>query len=209
MRTLQDTYGKSQVERSRYEDRSFGVLRLSADPDSSHAAFFLRPSRRRLLGGWKQSVRIPDFSETELDMSSVVPAHVIWPDVKGSEGFNLRGINAVPNPSLRFSRKDPVYIYFELYNLTPDERGTTSYDISYGLTRLKQTGVRRLLRIFGSGKKPATTVTVSQLGGAPDTREYRSLDLSKAGRGEFLLTVRVRDNHARTEREKTVQLVLD
>lgn len=200
---------KAQVERSRYEDRSFGVLRLSADPDSSHAAFFLRPARRRQLGGWKQSVRIPDFSETELDMSSVVPAHVIRPGVKGSEGFNLRGIDAVPNPSLRFSRKDPVYIYFELYNLTPDARGTTSFEISYGLTRLKRKGVRRLLRIFGSGKKPATTVTVSQLGDAPDTREYRSLDLSKAGSGEFLLTVKVRDNHARTEREKTVALVLD
>ncbi len=200
---------KAQVERSRYEDRSLGLLRLSTSPDSSHAAFFLRPLRGNRLGGWKQDVRIPHFSETDLEMSSVVPAHVIWPDVEGNEGFNVRGLNAVPNPSLRFSRKDPVYIYFELYNLTPDLRGTTSFDISYGLTRLKQRGVRRLLRIFGSGKKPATTVSVSQLGDTPDTREYRSLDLSKAGSGEFLLTVRVRDNHAGAEREKTVELVLE
>ena len=197
------------MERSRYEDRSLGLLRLSTSPDSIHAAFFLRPLRGNRLGGWKQDVRIPDFSETDLEMSSVVPAHVIWPDVEGNEGFNVRGLNAVPNPSLRFSRKDPVYIYFELYNLTPDLRGTTSFDISYGLTRLKQRGVRRLLRIFGSGKKPATTVSVSQLGDTPDTREYRSLDLSKAGSGEFLLTVRVRDNHAGAEREKTVELVLE
>ncbi len=200
---------KAQVERSRYEDRSFGVLRLSADPDSSHASFFLRPSRDHRLGGWKQSVRIPGFSETELEMSSVVPAHVIWPDVEGKDGFNLRGIHAVPNPSLRFSRNDPVYIYFELYNLTPDERGTTSFEISYGLTRLKQKGVKRLLGIFGGGKKPTTSVTVSQLGDTPDTREFRSLDLSKAGGGEFLLKVKVRDNHAGTEREKSVELVLD
>ncbi len=200
---------KADVERSRYEDRSFGVLRVSANPDSGHAAFFLRPARGRLLGGWKQDVRIPDFSETELEISSVVPAHVIWPDVVGKDGFNLRGMHAVPNPSLRFSRKDPVYIYFELYNLTPDERGTTSFEISYGLTRLKRKGVKRLLRIFGSGKKPATTVTVSQLGDAPDTREFRSLDLSKAGGGEFLLKVKVRDLHAGTEREETVELVLE
>ena len=200
---------KAQVERSRYEDRSFGVLRLSADPDSNHAAFFLRPSRGRRLGGWKQGVRIPDFSETELEMSSVVPAHVIWPDVEGNDGFNLRGIHAVPNPSLRFSRNDPVYIYFELYNLTPDERGTTSFEVSYGLTRLKRKGVKRLLRIFGSGEKPTTSVTVAQLGDTPDTREFRSLDLSKAGGGEFLLKVKVRDNHAGTEREESVELVLE
>ena len=200
---------KSDVERSRYEDRSFGVLRFAADPDSGHAAFFLRPSRDNLLGGWKQDVRIPDFSETSLEMSSVVPAYAIWPDVKGNAGFNLRGIHAVPNPSLRFSRKDPVYIYFELYNLTPDKRGATSFEVSYGLTRLKRQGIRRLLRIFGSGNKPATTVTVERIGDTPDTRESLALDLNKAGAGEFLLKVKVRDLHAGTEREETVELVLE
>lgn len=200
---------KSHVARSRYKDRSFGVLRFSADPDSGHAAFFLRPSRDNLLGGWKQDLRIPEFSETVLEMSSVVPAHVIRADVEGSHGFNLRGIQAVPNPSLRFSRRDPVYIYFELYNLTPDERGTTSFEVSYGLTRLKRQGIRRLLRIFGSGEKPATTVTVERLGDSPDTRESLALDLNKAGSGEFLLKVTVRDIHAGTEREKSVELVLE
>ena len=200
---------KSHVERSRYEDRSFGVLRFSADPDSGHAAFFVRPSRDNLLGGWKQDLRIPEFSETELDMSSVVPAHVIRADVEGSHGFNLRGIHAVPNPSLRFSRKDPVYIYFELYNLTPDARGTTSFEVSYGLTRLKRKGIKRLLRIFGSGEKPATTVTVERLGDSPDTRESLALDLNKAGSGEFMLKVKVRDLHAGTERERSVELVLE
>ena len=200
---------KSDVERSRYEDRSFGVLRFSTEPDSGHAAFFLRPVRDNLLGGWKQDVRIPDFSETELEMSSVVPAHAIWPDVEGTGGFNLRGIHAVPNPSLRFSRKDPVYIYFELYNLTPDERGTTSFEVSYGLTRLKRQGIRRLLRIFGSGEKPATSVTVERIGDTPDTRETLALDLNKAGSGEFLLKVKVRDIHAGTEREQSVELVLE
>lgn len=200
---------KSHVERSRYKDRSFGVLRFSADPDSGHAAFFLRPSRENLLGGWKQDLRIPEFSKTELDMSSVVPAHVIRAGVEGSHGFNLRGIQAVPNPSLRFSRRDPVYIYFELYNLTPDERGTTSFEVSYGLTRLKRKGIKRLLRIFGSGEKPATTVTVERLGDSPDTRESLALDLNKAGSGEFLLNVKVRDIHAGTERERSVQLALE
>ncbi|MDE2999578.1 MAG: tetratricopeptide repeat protein [Gemmatimonadota bacterium] len=200
---------KSHVERSRYKDRSFGVLRFSADPDSGHAAFFLRPSRDNLLGGWKQDLRIPEFSETNLEMSSVVPAHVIRAGVEGSHGFNLRGVQAVPNPSLRFSRRDPVYIYFELYNLTPDERGTTSFEVSYGLTRLKRQGIRRLLRIFGSGEKPATTVTVERIGDSPDTRESLALDLNKAGSGEFLLKVKVRDIHAGTEREQSVELVLE
>lgn len=200
---------KSHVERSRYQDRSFGVLRFSADPDSGHAAFFLRPSRDNLLGGWKQDLRIPEFSETELDMSSVVPAHAIRADLEGSHGFNLRGIQAVPNPSLRFSRRDPVHIYFELYNLTPDERGTTSFEVSYGLTRLKRKGIKRLLRIFGSGEKPATTVTVERVGDTPDTRESLALDLNKAGSGEFLLKVTVRDIHAGTERENSVELVLE
>ena len=102
-----------------------------------------------------------------------------------------------------------MYIYFELYNLTPDERGTTSFEVSYGLTRLKQQGVRRLLKIFGGGKKPATSVTVERLGDTPDTREFLSLDLSRAGAGEFMLKVKVRDIHAGTEREETMELVLE
>ena len=141
-------------------------------------------------------------------MSSVVPAYEIDPDKETEEVFSSRGIHMVPNPSRRFPRKEPVYVYFELYNLTPSESGLTSFEVEYTLTQLRHKGIRKLLSIFGSGKKPTTAVSVERLGETPDSAEYLSLDLSRAGRGDFRLDIKVKDRNAGTEKETSLELVL-
>ena len=191
-----------------YEDWGIGTVKAQGNADSCQAAFFLRPSSKSLLGGWKGGIRIPEISSTELDMSSVVPAYEIDPDKETEDVFSSRGIHMVPNPSRRFPRKEPVYVYFELYNLTPSESGLTSFEVEYTLTQLRHKGIRKLLSIFGSGKKPTTAVSVERLGETRDSAEYLSLDLSRAGRGDFRLDIKVKDRNAGTEKETSLELVL-
>ena len=51
-------------------------------------------------------------------------------------------------------------------------------------------------------------MAVERLGETPDSAEYLSLDLSKAGRGDFRLDVKVKDRNSGTEKESSVELVL-
>jgi GWxTD domain-containing protein len=192
----------------KYEEWGIGSLRARAEPDSFQAAFFIRPSKGSLMGGWKGGIRVPEISSTELDVSTIVPAYVVDPDKEADPAFSSRGIHIIPNPSRRFPRKDPVNVYFELYNLTPSAGGTTAFEVEYTLTRLKHKGIRKLLAIFGTGKQAATAVSVDRIGETPDSIEYLSLDLSRAGKGDFRLDIKVSDKHAGTEKEASVELTL-
>ena len=104
-----------------------------------------------------------------------------------------------------------MYVYFEVYNLTPDEFGTTSFVIEYTVAKIEKetkTVLEDLLRIFGSKDKPTTSVAIEHLGDTPDSAEYLALDLSNAGKGDFRLNVRVKDLHSGEEKQAFLDLEL-
>lgn len=198
-----------EIPRIRFDETGIGTVRLQARPDSCHAAFYIGERTGRRLGGWKGDIRIPAFSEVALEMSSIVPAHTISSAVEANDAFFFRGLHLVPNPSRRFLRKKPVYIYFEVYNLTPDEGGVTSFEVEYTVSRRKRKRpIKKRLSIFGSNAKPATAVAVERTGDTPTSAEYLSLDLSRIGRGEFRLDIKVTDRRSGEQSEDSVDLVL-
>ena len=199
---------KGEIERLKHERMWVGQYRFTIEPDSCHAAFYLGEPDRKHLGGWKGGIRISEFSETALGVSSIVPAYEISPDADTTAIFQ-DGLRLVPNPSTRFRRKKPVYVYFEVYNLTPDAEGTTAYVIEYTVSLQKKKGtIQKLFSLFGNDAKPSTSVTVERRGDRPSSAEYLSLDLSRAGRGDFRLDVRVTDRRSGEESESSMDLVL-
>ncbi|MGH7601523.1 MAG: GWxTD domain-containing protein, partial [bacterium] len=112
------------------EQHFVGQYRFFVKPDSYHVAFFVRQPATQKLEGWKQDFRLPNFSVTELAMSSIVLASAIEP-ASGNESFVKNGLRLSPNPSRRFDRNKPVYVYFEVYHLAPDAEGKSSFVIEY------------------------------------------------------------------------------
>ena len=192
----------------RYEKVWVGQYRMAVTPDSCHAAFFLGEPDRRRLGGWKGGIRVPNFSDSTLAVSSIVPAYTVGP-TEASGGSVWDGLHLTPNPSVRFKRSDPVYVYFEIYNLARDAYGMTSFVVEYTVSRpRKGRGDRRRFSIFGRGEKPATSVAVEGRGDSPTSVEYLSLDLGRAGHGEVRLNVRVTDRNSGLQAEEALDLVL-
>jgi len=169
------------------------LYRFEVPPDSYHVAFYLRPLETDFLGGWKYEKRIPAYSMAELSISDIELATKIEPATKAGK-FEKNGLLVIPNPTRLFSRKTPVYIYFEIYQLSKDPSGNTSFTIEYTLARLeaKRTGLSRL---FGGGGKSSITTRIDREGKDEFSVEYLAIDVSKVKAGEYELTVKVTDQH--------------
>jgi tetratricopeptide (TPR) repeat protein len=191
------------------EQHFIGQYRLFAEPDSYHVAFFVRQPATQRLEGWKQDFRLPNFSENELAMSSIVLASAIEP-ASGSEPFVKNGLRFSPNPSRRFDRKKPVYVYFEVYHLAPDTEGKSSFVVEYTalLRKEEKSGAKKFLSLFGGSAKPATTLVVERHADTGTSAEYLALDLGETGKGEFRLSIKVMDGQSGKQKDGFVDFEL-
>ncbi len=200
---------KAKIAGMSEEQHLVGQYRFFVKPDSYHVAFFVRQPATQKLEGWKEDLRLPNFSENELAMSSIVLASSIEP-VSGNESFVKNGLRISPKPSRRFDRKKPVYVYFEIYHLTPDAEGKSSFVVEYTtlLRKEEKSGARKLFALFSGGEKPATTLIAERQAGSTTSVEYLALDLGETGKGEFRLSIKVTDRQTGKQKESFVDFAL-
>jgi hypothetical protein len=120
------------------------------------------------------------------------------------------GLRLLPNPYKRFPRAKPVYVYFEVYNLTPDTEGKSTFVVEYTtqLRKEKKSGAKKVFSIFGGGAKPSTTLVVEREAHATTSMEYLALDLQRAGTGDFRLGIKVKDKNSGKQSEGFIDLTL-
>jgi hypothetical protein len=87
-----------------------------------------------------ETLRVPDFSQPSLFLSSVVLADQIVkldspPSTGKKEAFRFGEFEAVPNFTRTFSSKGALNVYFEAYNLALDDEGKNSLKLSYRFER--------------------------------------------------------------------------
>jgi tetratricopeptide (TPR) repeat protein len=200
---------KERIAGIAQEQSLIGQYRFTTKPDSYHVAFFVRQPTTQRLEGWKRDFRIPDFSKNELAVSSIVLASSIAP-ASDSGTFVRNGLRIMPNPSRSCNHSQPVHVYFEVYHLQPDADGKTSFVIEYTtlLRKEKKAGAKKLLALFGSGTKPSTTLVTERQADATTSTEYLALDLSRAGKGEFQLSIKVKDKNSGNESEGFIDFAL-
>ena len=126
-------------------------------------------------------------------MSDVQLASQIEPSNNDNE-FVKNGLLIVPNPTGYYDHDQNVYIYFEIYNLSQDSKGNTSFTIEYTLTLLdkKRRGLMNLFGLLG-GSKSSITLRNDREGNSDFSREYLAIDISNADLGEHDLSVKIKD----------------
>jgi GWxTD domain-containing protein len=144
---------------------------------------------------------LPDYSGDELMVSGILPAASVVEVEQGRQGRFIRnGLEVLPLPGRALQLDQPLFIYYEIYNLTKDPIGATEYEISYSVaeapeeraltTRLFQ-GVQRL---FGAGRRRAVlTSAVPRSGIFNDEAAYLELDLSQLPPDTYILEMTVTD----------------
>ncbi|MDE3258735.1 MAG: tetratricopeptide repeat protein [Gemmatimonadota bacterium] len=213
-----------------YRSREEMVLYTSQPVDTTQIAFVPEMDRLSVVPGtYRLSVQILDtssdksqvynrevvlqpYGDDSLKVSDIEMASLIRPS-RGSK-FTKGEIEVVPNPSLFYFAGQPVFIYYEVYNLKKDEFGRTDYRVSYELHSLNKGNVAvRILKALGrlvGVNKQAEVVTVqySHEGDKADDYGYLELDMSKTDPGHQLLIVKVSDEIAGSRANSAVSFAV-
>lgn len=149
---------------------------------------------------YNQNRGVPDFDvQDKLIISDIELAASI--DYTEKERFRKGDIEVIPMASKAYLPAQPVFIYFELYNLKKDEFGQTKYRVSYEVKSQDNKSVgARILGGVGKllGQQSAEgviTIDYEQVGKETEEQAYLELDLSNTEPGVQLLKIIVTDEN--------------
>ena len=149
---------------------------------------------------YKQDRLLQPYGDSGLKLSDIELAASI--EVADRGRFLKEDIAVVPLASRAYLPGQPVFIYYEIYNLKRDEFGTTRYRVSYEVRSLEKKSIgARILRGLGKlmGKREeegVITIEYEQTGVDSDERGYLELDMSGSEPGAQLLKVQVGDENS-------------
>ena len=158
------------------------------------------------IGVYLRPVTLSDYSGEDLLISDLKLATLITPS--GVQGpFVRKGLNITPNPGRLYIRENPVYVYYEIYNLAMDPNGKTEYEILYEISPVA--GIER--RDWSARRQRDMQTVMMAFSGegiSTEDREYTSLDTSGLPAGEYVLTVTFTDLNAGSTVSKSVNFLV-
>jgi GWxTD domain-containing protein len=173
---------------------------ITTRPDSGYISF----ETIRNVDNGTSSVRSPltikKFSNNNLDLSSIVFANDISFEKNNDSYFERNKIFIEPNPVEMFRINQPVHLYYEIYNLTKDERGITNFEQSVTISEFdpdEKTGIEQavssLLNFLGFARNEKITLTSNYQTLESNPQIYFQLDFSNYEPGHYLVSVKIKD----------------
>ncbi len=161
----------------------------------------------------RRAVTVPDFSQDRLAISDIMLAYRVEesPDGKplGASEIVRNGLSILPAPWSVYATDQPIYLYFETYNLEPDQTGKTDYDVEILLVpKERARGIAKLFKGLLGGEK-GVSVTYQGSGTLRSEGLYQILDASDQEMGLYTLILRLRDNVAKRTVEEEQDLFLE
>lgn len=169
-------------------------------------AIHARIPERDVLNGWKYVYRLNGEDRDRLACSSLKLAFHISQKA-GMEGRDRSALNIVPNPTKRFENQEPLFAYYEIYNLMYDPQSLTNYTLDFTLRQIRRRKniFQKIAGIF-SGRGYQVTIRTDLAGNSRTVADYIEFDISAAKPGTYELKLTVRDNVTREESFTTADL---
>jgi len=195
------------------------LFRVRILPGTYHFALQVDDLQGEGVGVRKGTLRVPRYSPTGLELSDLVLSAEV---VEGGRmpRFERYGRMIVPLPPRRFLRSQPLFLYFEAYNLQRDRVGQMSFRVDYTI-RAEELDRSAVERFFGGLKglvgirEEAESVTLSFERAVPHPGwgiwpEHLSFDTAALPAGRYTLEVEVTDHEfydRRARRSATFSIV--
>ncbi|MFQ5570739.1 MAG: tetratricopeptide repeat protein [Rhodothermales bacterium] len=206
---------------TRFDERPhwLNAQHLQAAAGTYEIAVEFETETARVVGFERSAVTVPDYTGDALMLSDVMPAYDIFESAEGrstkpiAEGYIVRHDVAIrATPRAVFPSGQPLFLYFETYNLAQRDDGATAYEIEAVLVPWdgRAGGLTKLLRnVFGGKQREGVSVRFDDQGATPHEAHYMLLDTQDQPPGRYVLALRVRDKvtgaSAETSRDITLE----
>ncbi len=165
-----------------------------------------RNSKRVQVYG--QNIEVANYNGPELMLSDLqIAQHVAEADPENPTKFSRAGWNIRPAPARTFRSGEPMFVYYEIYNLKRDTFGQTHYQISYEVETRTSEGKIQIPFLAKLRRKQGEKVgfEFDQTGTLETEKDYFELDLSKAKAGRYELSMKVKDLETQQTTSQTSQ----
>ena len=173
---------------------------INAPSDSLFLSIYSRPLETTQLSGYKFTYDVPDYSQDVFMMSDILLADFIGPAQSGSR-FDRGDFHVSPNPFHRYATTQPVFVYFELYNLTYSSNELAEFTVEYILTGESKRRRKRK-------RRPLLTLQIDRTAEVLSPVEIAEVDVTNINPGNYLLTIRVTDKNTGAQQEKSRSITL-
>jgi tetratricopeptide (TPR) repeat protein len=155
------------------------LYRFVLRPDSVRIAMHARPLGLEMVSTWGLEMRIPDYPGTAPMLSDI---ELLLPS-NAKSSIEIEGVKVIASPFDAVPRREPLYVYWQAYNLTKDADGKTGYRS------------RVLLTPGESGPDDASIVAYDRdhSGQEESAAELARIDVRPRDRGIYTLTVEMTD----------------
>lgn len=204
----------AQVTRFAETNLWIGTQELEAPSGPHELSLEFENETPRAVAVRQEDLNLRNYAGDAFELSDVMLAYNVEEAFGGSKApgeIERDGLRIRPAPWRIFKRSQPLYLYFEAYNLTPAADGVARYEVEIDLAPKREGGgligaVRRRL-----GGTPAGGVSVefpAEVEGT-DASTYQILDIDDKEPGNYTLTIRVRDTLTGERKTRTRELVLE
>lgn len=168
-------------------------ITFSSDTSRHLFSLYLQGIKENEKGGYTFRYHPPFYDDKSIKMSELELARTIQPS-SDAGSFGKKGLSVVPQPDRTFYKNNPVYVYFELYNLPVEYGKKIQYTLEYNIETIKKYNQNIFSKIAGIFKKSKEKIfnRVERSSDQTDVIEYIALDLSAKDAGEYELTVRAK-----------------
>ncbi|NND70574.1 MAG: tetratricopeptide repeat protein [Rhodothermales bacterium] len=162
----------------------------------------------------RRTIDVPGFEEDRLSMSDMMLGYAIeeTPDGKPLAAGEVvrKGLSINPAPWSVFAVDQPIYLYFEVYGLSPDPTGSREYKVEAILSKKdERSGIAKAIGgIFRRGDR-GVSLTLPFTSQSPDDGQYLILDAENQEPGLYSLTLKVSDTISRKSVDTSKDLFLE
>ena len=190
------------------------TFQFEAEPGVYRTALAIQDSISRRIGIFESPVTLSDYSGSALQLSDIRLASTI-DAADGTGGFVRHKLKILPYPARLYPQGAPVYLYYEVYNLTPDAGGQTAFQTQVEITAKEeqQNVAWRLLSNLGrlitrSSDEKSILLTFEDGGVTADDYKYTSIDTNGSPAGRYVLTLTVTDMRSGQHVAKSREFVI-
>ncbi len=196
IREFQSAAAVEQVEGNVMVDMNM----LRTLPGTYNFAISVADMNSGRIGVVRDSLVVEDFSQRTLAVSDIEMAGRISQRRGGR--FYREGVEIIPLPTRTYTLEQKIFIYYELYNLTKDEFGTTQFQVTYTVQPVEAgrrqnvlaSAWRGLGRLVGLGRSETVSIELDvEYGISAQENKWLELQFQAPKPGLYQLTLTARD----------------